>query len=225
MITINHGDKYQTRYAQLSEFSVKEGETVKKGQQIALSGNSGASTAPHLHYEVIEIGIGQVDPQPFITNYEFKVEVKEKAESEEVHHHDTLREKERELAEREMHQAREHAERALIEQIRAEQMQILASEEQKKAYQYKREMEEQKQLEEKLKVKIKIKEKSKKQNQSNADDLKLSKVYEFLKKYEGDDFDEDNWKIIFKEDRVKLKRVASLESITLFKSALEDSSN
>jgi murein DD-endopeptidase MepM/ murein hydrolase activator NlpD len=218
MITINHGDKYQTRYAQLSEFSVKEGETVKKGQLIALSGNSGASTAPHLHYEVIAIGIGQVDPQPFITNYEFKVEVKEKAESEEVHHHDTLREKERELAEREMHQAREHAERAQIEKIRAEEKRTLASEDAEKAHQLHK-------VAEKKKEKEKQKEKSKKQNKSNADDPRLSKVYEFLEKYEGDDFDEDNWKIIFKEDRVKLKRVGSLESITLFKGALEDSSN
>lgn len=63
-IIIKHDEVYSTCYAQLSEFKVKKGDKVKLGQVIALSGNSGASTAPHLHYEVWKNG-ESVDPEPF----------------------------------------------------------------------------------------------------------------------------------------------------------------
>ncbi len=56
MVTLKHEEGFQTVYAQLSEAKVKVGDKVKKGQLIALSGNSGRSTAPHLHYEVIHNG-------------------------------------------------------------------------------------------------------------------------------------------------------------------------
>ena len=55
-IEINHGFGYRTKYAHLSEFLVKKGQRVKRGQIIAYSGNSGRSTAPHLHYEVMKDG-------------------------------------------------------------------------------------------------------------------------------------------------------------------------
>lgn len=55
-IVIDHGFGYKTRYAHLSSFLVKEGDTVKRGDLIGLVGNSGKSTGPHLHYEVEKDG-------------------------------------------------------------------------------------------------------------------------------------------------------------------------
>ena len=51
-VLIDHGYGYKTLYAHMHTITVKEGEKVKKGQKIGLVGSTGASTAPHLHYEV-----------------------------------------------------------------------------------------------------------------------------------------------------------------------------
>ncbi len=60
-ITIDHGNGYQTSYSHLLDIRVKKGQKVKRGDIIALSGNSGLSFAPHLHYEVI-FNDTRVDP-------------------------------------------------------------------------------------------------------------------------------------------------------------------
>ena len=52
-ILINHGYGYKTRYAHLDKLLVAKGDTITRGQLIAEMGNTGISTAPHLHYEVI----------------------------------------------------------------------------------------------------------------------------------------------------------------------------
>ena len=51
-MVINHGYGYTTLYGHMSIIDVKEGQKVIKGQKIGEIGNSGTSTAPHLHYEV-----------------------------------------------------------------------------------------------------------------------------------------------------------------------------
>ena len=56
IVTIDHGYGYETRYAHLKSFNVKRGQRVVRGETIALSGNSGRSTGPHVHYEVLQRG-------------------------------------------------------------------------------------------------------------------------------------------------------------------------
>jgi murein DD-endopeptidase MepM/ murein hydrolase activator NlpD len=53
LIVVSHKFGYQTRYGHLYKIYVKEGDLVKRGQIIALLGNSGRSTGPHLHYEIL----------------------------------------------------------------------------------------------------------------------------------------------------------------------------
>ena len=50
-IKVRHGGQYTTVYMHLSKSLVKVGQSVKKGERIALSGNTGRSTGAHLHYE------------------------------------------------------------------------------------------------------------------------------------------------------------------------------
>ncbi len=67
MIVIDHGHGLVTRYGHLSKILVKRGQTVKRGDTLALMGNTGRSTGPHVHYEVHLNGI-PVNPEKYMLN-------------------------------------------------------------------------------------------------------------------------------------------------------------
>jgi murein DD-endopeptidase MepM/ murein hydrolase activator NlpD len=64
-VVIDHGNGYLTTYGHNKDLLVKKGDKVSRGEVIALSGNTGHSSAPHLHYEVMKNGV-PVDPAPYL---------------------------------------------------------------------------------------------------------------------------------------------------------------
>ena len=67
LIIINHGYGYRTLYAHMDKFKVKVGDEVERGDVIGFVGNTGLSTGPHLHYEVIQNG-RKVNPINYFFN-------------------------------------------------------------------------------------------------------------------------------------------------------------
>ncbi len=66
-ILVDHGYGYKTRYAHLSKFNVKKRQKVNRGDVIGYVGSTGTSTAPHLHYEVVQNG-KKVNPVNYFFN-------------------------------------------------------------------------------------------------------------------------------------------------------------
>ncbi|MEM9986672.1 MAG: M23 family metallopeptidase [Bacteroidota bacterium] len=75
-VEIEHGSiGYVTKYAHMSDIQVKQGQHVKRGDIIGLSGNTGLSSGPHLHYEIIKEGrkinpldyfYGEITPEEYV---------------------------------------------------------------------------------------------------------------------------------------------------------------
>lgn len=80
MVIIDHGYGYESLYAHLSQIRVREGQEIKRGEIIGTVGNTGISTAPHLHYEIIRNG-RKVNPVNYFYNdlspeeFEYIIEV------------------------------------------------------------------------------------------------------------------------------------------------------
>lgn len=70
-VEIDHGFGYQTIYGHLSSAKVKEGKMVNRGDVIAKTGNSGLSTGPHLHYEVLHNGQNLNPAEFFFDEYSY----------------------------------------------------------------------------------------------------------------------------------------------------------
>ncbi|MCR5106735.1 MAG: M23 family metallopeptidase [Lachnospiraceae bacterium] len=64
-VYIQHPNGMMTRYGHLKKVLVKTGQTVRQGEKIALSGNTGVSTGPHLHFEILVDGV-QVNPLTYV---------------------------------------------------------------------------------------------------------------------------------------------------------------
>ncbi len=65
LLVVDHGHGTQTWYAHLSKFKVTQGQEVRRGEEVALSGGTGRVTAPHLHYEV-RVGGTPVNPYKYL---------------------------------------------------------------------------------------------------------------------------------------------------------------
>ncbi|MEM9101151.1 MAG: M23 family metallopeptidase [Pseudomonadota bacterium] len=79
LVEINHGDGMTTRYGHNKEIKVKKGDRVTKGQVIALMGNTGRSTGPHVHYEVLKNG-RPVNPVKYIYRKSKSIKVAKKSQ-------------------------------------------------------------------------------------------------------------------------------------------------
>jgi len=67
-VVVSHGAGNSTTYAHMSQRKVKVGQTVKQGQVLGITGSTGISSGPHLHYEIVENNV-RVDPLKYLPGY------------------------------------------------------------------------------------------------------------------------------------------------------------
>lgn len=67
-LVLLHDNGYKTGYAHLNSYNVNFGERVKQGEQIALTGNTGIGTGPHLHFTVTDPAGNKLDPETVLKN-------------------------------------------------------------------------------------------------------------------------------------------------------------
>ena len=67
-VVISHGSGNTTLYAHMSSRSVSVGDVVEQGDVIGITGSTGISSGPHLHFEITENGV-RVDPLQYLTGY------------------------------------------------------------------------------------------------------------------------------------------------------------
>ncbi len=65
-VRIDHAERFESMYGHMSRLLVTESDSVNAGQALGLSGSTGRSTAPHLHFEIFESG-QSIDPSPMVT--------------------------------------------------------------------------------------------------------------------------------------------------------------
>ena len=70
VVKIRHSNGIVTLYAHMEDIDVSVGQRVSRGQQIGTVGNTGRSTGPHLHFEVIRNGV-RVDPAPYFNKNDY----------------------------------------------------------------------------------------------------------------------------------------------------------
>ena len=67
-VVVDHGGGYTTLYAHMTSISVSEGQMVAQGDTLGITGSTGNSTGPHLHYEVMIKGVNQ-NPLDYLPGY------------------------------------------------------------------------------------------------------------------------------------------------------------
>ena len=75
MIEIQHPDGYRTRYAHCDEVLVRVGESISRGDVIAKMGNTGRSTGPHLHFEILDPRGIALDPETFLGKMNLQIKL------------------------------------------------------------------------------------------------------------------------------------------------------
>lgn len=85
LVIVEHSQKWATFYAHMAKFELNEGAWVNKGDIIGYVGNTGRSTAPHLHFE-IRFNNAAIDPMPYFNSANLKFTISNNNDADGVNH-------------------------------------------------------------------------------------------------------------------------------------------